>query len=80
MRGAVMAECLLGPLVVGGAAAVLTKPVGIVRIGRVKVELGWVAGVVAAVSGLRVAKRPDVALHTCGFRGVTRGVTLNAAL
>lgn len=55
---------VLGPLIVGRATAEAAKLVGVIRVGRIKVELGWVARVVTAVSSLRVAERPDVALCT----------------
>ena len=55
---------LLGPLVPGKAARALTKPQGIARVAGVEVVLRWLAGVVTAVSSLRIAECPDITLHT----------------
>ena len=53
----------LGPLIPRKAACPLTKPQGIAWVAGTVVVLRWLAGVVTAVSSLRVAEGPDVTLH-----------------
>ena len=56
-------EGALGPLVVGAAAAALPEPGRVVGVVGVVIELGGNACVVASGARIRVAERPDVALH-----------------
>lgn len=59
--------CSLGPLVPGQAARALPESQGIARVAGAEVVLRWLAGVVTAVSSLRVAECPDVTLHAMSF-------------
>ena len=62
----------LGPLVSGKAARALAESQGIAWVAGTEVVLQWLAGVVTAVSSLRIAKRPDVALYAMNLSASAR--------
>ena len=53
----------LWPLVPGKAARALAESQGIAWVAGIEVVLRWLAGVVTALSSLRIAESPDVALY-----------------